>query len=130
MAKAAILETQRKAKMRGDDKTTLGDTTIRAIGPGQESLSTNSAPPSRWPYLLSSALGRAAYKLVHFEAESLSAPAFAGVDLTTLQRLNLYNLQHRLTVLVREIAIAEEHASEVSLATMDNVHESLKRYCK
>jgi hypothetical protein len=130
MAKAAILETQQKAKMREDDRTTLGDTTIRAIDAVQESLPPNSALPSRWPHLLNSALGRAAYELVCFEAESPSTPAVTAVDLTTLQRLNLYNLQHRLMVLVREIAVAEEHASEVPLATMDNVYESLKCYCK
>jgi hypothetical protein len=111
-------------------RDTLRDTTLHAIGPVQEPLSAKSAPPSRWPHLLSSALGREFYELVFFEAKSPSTPAFAAVDLTTLQRLNLYNLQHRLVVLVREIAIAKNPPSEVPLVTMDNVHESLKCYCK
>jgi hypothetical protein len=106
-----------------------GDIDLRAIGPTQGPMPTQSASVSRWPHL-SSALDRADYELFCFEARWRSTPAFAGVDLTTLQRLNLYHLQQKLVVLVREITNAKESIYEVPLALMDSVHECLKCYCR
>ena len=126
VSKAAIF----MAAMSNREGTAVEDITLHAIGPAQEPFSVHSAPLSRWPHLLSSALARTDYELTSLEAERPGTPAVADVDLTTLQRLNLYHLQHRLVVLVCQITIAKKHSSEVPLATMDDVHDCLKCYCR
>jgi hypothetical protein len=116
--------------MSNDRAPKVGDIDLRAISPTQEPLPARSPALSRWPRLLSAALDRADYELFCYEPASPSTPAFAGLDLTTLQRLNLYHLQRRLATLVQEVTDARNSASEVPLATMDRVHECLKCYCR
>src|SRR5437016_6336833 len=103
-----------------------------STGRTQEGVSSAAAAPrSRWPHLLSSALETADHPLVRlFNRSPPGPPDIVGVDLSTLQRLNLYHLQHRLVTLVRDITTAQENTSEVPLTTMDDVHGALQCYCK
>jgi len=63
----------------------VGDIDLRAMSAAQDHLPTGSAGLSRWPRLLSAALDRVNYDLFCYEPASPSTPAFAALDLTTLQ---------------------------------------------
>lgn len=71
----------------------VGDIDLRAMSAAQDHPPTGSAGLSRRPHLLSAALDRVDYDLFCYEPASPSTPAFAALDLTTLQRLNLYHFQ-------------------------------------
>jgi hypothetical protein len=128
MSTAAAMKKQAMSKAGGSG---AGDIDMGLAGLTQEAVSSaGSAPRSRWPHLLCSALETADYPLASLFRSPPGMPDVVGVDLTTLQRLNLYHLQHRLVTLVRDIITAQENTSEVPLTTINDVHEALKCYCK
>jgi hypothetical protein len=92
---------------------------------------SSSQPRSRkWTELLSQAFRNADYPCITYDDDSNSF----GVDLTTLQRLNLYNIQHELVQCVNQMRRAENGELHTDTAfssdAMANLHALLQRYCE
>jgi hypothetical protein len=80
-------------------------------------------PLPTWTGLLSWALRDADHPCIRGQSD------FFGVDLTTLQRLNLYNLQHELVQCATDMTSAEGDADTAfSSAAMADLHALLHRY--
>jgi hypothetical protein len=85
---------------------------------------------AQWSRILSRAVNSADEKHKLFEENGTEGRPKTYVDLTTLQRLNIYNLQRELVLCVKEILDAEERNKQIPLRIVDKLPELLSSYCE
>jgi hypothetical protein len=92
-------------------------------------VADNSNSDSEWSQALFQALDNDKHPLFVEEnrPRGLSTPY---IDLSTLQRLNLYNLQRNLVTCVKDIIEAKTRTSQIPLDLMNKLPELLTPYCK